>query len=262
MKGGAAFLVALLFLSSCAAKQVVETGKGECALVQALYRYNQTVHALEGEGIGIYRDTDNTLSFRTKVTAFWPEMNLRLHIQDFVFKKPLLTLVKEGAEVKAALHTRKQYLVVDYRNADFADLTGFNIPKEIVIPTLMGKVYVESPSDVSIAGPHTLEMSGTSVTGTISFDGWRPSRIRYRFPGETFTVTFGKFVPVEGGAFPQKISMESEEGRGRLEITYSSSLLNRGAGRSTPLLPEEIEGYERVFGSSCCGAGHTLMCKK
>ncbi|MFW6180989.1 MAG: hypothetical protein ACOC8N_04505 [Spirochaetota bacterium] len=249
-----AVITAVLLLASCATRQVRETAGREAELVQAVYLYNQSVHTLEGEGVGVYRSPEDKLSFRARITAYWPEMNLRLEVRDLVFRKPLITLVRRDELVYAAVHPRRQYLEVAYDEADLGALAGFDLPRDLVIHTLMGKVYVERASGqgenaggrIAGAGGDTLVIGGTNLETRVIFDREMvPRAVEYRVAGDTLTVTFGKHLEEQGVAFPRRIHLRGGEGSTTLEITYSAVRLN-GDPRRVSLQPDEWEGYERV----------------
>lgn len=248
-----AVMTAALLLASCATRQVRETAGREAELVQAVCLYNQGVHALEGEGMGVYRSPEDTVSFRARVTAYWPEMNFRLEVQDFVFRKPLVTLVRREERIYAAVHPRRQYLEVDYQDADLAALTGLDFPRDLMMHTMMGKVYVDKPvrrgdagGGIAVLGGDTLIFSGETVETRVTLDrDLVPRTVEYRFSDDTLSVTFGKLLAAQGAVFPRRIHLRSGDGETNLEITYADVRLN-GNPRLVSLQPEEWEGYERV----------------
>lgn len=234
-----------LLLASCASQPIQEATDGRGKLLQAVFLYNQKVHALEGEGIGMYRSQSDNLSFRARINAYWPESNIRLDVQDFVFKKPLITLVRQGGKLHAAIHPRRTYFVMDYQNADLAELTGFDFPRRLIIPTLMGKVYLEDDSVAGVEGDR-LVFRGKSVETVLTLNReLLPRAVEYRFQDEHIEVSFGKYTTEQGATFPRKIRVESAKGEKKLEITYSDVLLNQ-TRRQVSLEPEEWKEYDRV----------------
>jgi hypothetical protein len=250
MKKAAYVLAAVLLMSlfSCASRPVIrDDDEGEGELVQALYRYNQSVYALEGEGVGIYKDPLDTLGFRAQVAAFWPALNVRLSVQDLVFKKPLVTLVKVENTVRAAVHVKRELVEVEYEEADFTRLTGFDIPGRLILYTLMGKVYVPDTKSVSQYEPLLLALSGDTGIVTIRFnEELRPVEIEYIVGERTFTVFFKKYVNRSGLSFPTRITLEDQGEDMLLEVTYDSLSLNQARIGDLELPEEVYEGYRVV----------------
>lgn len=237
--------LALVF-ASCASQPIRETTDDCGKLLHGVCLYNQNVHALEGEGIGIYRSQSDNLSFRARINAYWPELNLRLDVQDFVFKKPLITLVRQGGRLHAAIHPRKRYMVMDYQNANFAELTGFDFPRQLIIPTLMGKVYFEEDSVVEV-DRDTLIFRGKTVETSLTLNReLLPHIVEYRFQDVSIAVSFEKYIFQQGASFPRRIQVEDSTGAKSLAITYSEVLLNQTL-RRVSLEPENWEEYERVW---------------
>jgi hypothetical protein len=239
----------ILLLGSCATAPLREDIEAD-RLVGKLEDYNRTVSSVRGEAVGIFREGDDMSTFRLEVASRWPSSDLRLDIRDFVFKKHVLTLAKSGEDILILIHLREEYIALSDEELDFEDLSGLPLRKEILIPTLMGRVPVSGYSSFAATSADTLLMQGTGVSCVVRFDRdlSYPQKVRYDFDGAVYEVTFSKHRTHPDDAshyFPHWIGLE--HGEKRLELSYSTLTLNIALDdRLFALSAEEYGGYGRV----------------
>jgi hypothetical protein len=189
-------------------------------------------------------------TFRLEVASRWPASDLRLDIRDFVFKKHVLTLAKSGEDIVILIHLREEYLALSDGELDFEDLSGLPLRKEILIPTLMGRVPVSGYSSFTATSMDTLLMQGIGHSCVVRFDRdlSYPEKARYDFEGAVYDVTFSKHRTHPDDTslfFPHWIGLE--HGEKRLELSYSALSLNVALDdRLFALSEEEYRGYGRV----------------
>jgi hypothetical protein len=207
-------------------KEAEEHKRGP-ALLGRLSYYNDSIKTIEGEALFLYKDSSKTLSFRAVVVVDDRTKKLRLELTDYVFKKPVLTIVRTGEEIIAVLHTKKEYYRLQYSSLDIEKLTGLNIPKEILMPSLLGKVYTGTGSGiVSSVDAYTLQIDNSDFQQHVYFDETLfPVRTLFRLTQGSYNLFFSNFLKLHDGQFPQKITIENNERF--LEISYISVLINQ-----------------------------------
>jgi hypothetical protein len=189
-------------------------------------------------------------TFRLEVASRWPSSDLRLDIRDFVFKKHVLTLAKSGGDVVILIHLREEYLALSDEELDFEDLSGLPLRKEILIPTLMGRVPLSGYSSFTATSADTLLMMGPGHSCVVRFDRNHsyPERVRYDFDGNLYEVNFSKHRAHPDDTslfFPHWIGLE--HGEKRFELSYSTLELNVALDdRLFALSEKEYRGYGRV----------------
>jgi hypothetical protein len=226
-------LLLLPFFYGCATQSVtVQDESAVQQLMERLTSYNESVTAVEAHAILMYTDGERNYSFRAYIAAQNNGEHIRLDLSDLVFKKPVLTLVKADDTVTALMHMQKTGYTMSYKHMDLEEITGLNLRKEILLPALMGKVYVSPEiAELSSTDSQTLRIASDEYMETVIFDDqWRPQRVTYDMGDAAYSMVFKSYTAVEGTAFPDKVTLSNQERK--LEATYRdvkvNSLLDEG----------------------------------
>jgi hypothetical protein len=230
--------------------QILEQEKTEDILVERLNAYNDDVHTIDARALVVYKENDKTFSFRSRIVVEQNGEYLRLDLSDFVFKRPVLTMIKERDEVIAILHTKKAYYRMPYEAFDPARISGVNLDGEMLITTLMGKVFLDrESSSYRSPEPRILDVENASFTQSIRFDDrLLPVHVEYDFRGDRYVLSLEKFMESDGVHFPQSISLQHSARL--LEASFSEVHIN-GAVNVDPALYRidglDLGGMERVY---------------
>ncbi len=220
-------IILLLITCSCAA-QMQKNGVEEdttALLMKKLESYNVSVRRLTGTAAMFYKDQNQTLSFRARVIS--QNEDFRLDLNDFVFKKPVLTLIKKGSDILIVYHLKREFYQMKYEELDLENLAGISILPAILIPSITGRVYVEeNQGTVSPIDAATLLIDGDDIREEIHFNEVSlPALTTINVPPAEYTLKLTKFNRYNEVYFPQKISLAA---RGRtLEISYSEVHVNK-----------------------------------
>jgi outer membrane lipoprotein-sorting protein len=242
-------LVLLLFplLYSCATRtETVQEESDADVLVTKLKEYNSSIHAIEAAALLLYADGDKTYSFRVQITVHNNGKNMRLDLADFIFKKPILTIVKNNDKVTALLHAQKKFYLTTYEDLSIEELSGLKLRKEILLPALMGKIYVDSEGgSVSSPDPETLIIESEEYRETVTFShDWLPRSAEYIVEYGVYSMTLESFTAIDGVYFPRKVTLTNMNRR--IEATYKDVKVNGGIDTSLFLVDEKsLAGYTR-----------------
>lgn len=243
-----AFLLILLFiplLYGCATQSVTVQEEGDVQLlVEKLKEYNESISTIKAHALLMYTDGDKSYSFRAEIAVENSGENIRLDLSDFVFKKPVLTLVKNSDQVAALLHMDKKVYLTSYENLNIEALSGLKLRKEILLPALMGKVFVNSATaTMSSPNSKTLIMESEGYRETVSFDAhWLPQSVEYEVNNDVYSMTFKSFTAFEGVFFPGKVTLSSLNRQ--LEATFKDVTVNGMIDDGLFLLDEKsLPGY-------------------
>jgi hypothetical protein len=194
--------------------------------LRELTAYNEGVKTLQAKAFLMYRTEEKTATFKVLVQSSKGSSNFRIDVSDFVFNKPLVSVIKREEDVLAVIYIKKNYYSLHYEDLDFSKMTGFPIPKELLVSSLLGKVFIyEEQKDISSPQDHALLIIGDDGQETIHLNSdFQPVKVQYLFSSDAFLVTFSKFQSHENLSFPKKITLENEQGT--LEINYTNISLN------------------------------------
>ncbi len=224
----------LLMAASCTAR-IQKSGVGEdttILLMKKLEAYNDSITQLTGTAVMFYKDQNKTLSFRARVVS--RNEDLRLDLNDFVFKKPVLTLIKKGSDILIVIHVKKEFYRMKYDALDLETFAGINIPHGILLPSITGRMYVEeNKGTVSPIDSATLLIHGNNMREEIHFNEISlPTVAMINVPPTEYTLILTKFNKYYNEMyFPQKISLAAS-GRA-LEISYSEVHINESVDGSS-----------------------------
>jgi hypothetical protein len=236
-------LIPLLYGCATQTEMVYEESDGR-QLVEKLNAYNDSIRAIEAHTLLMYSDGDNNYSFRAFIVAQNNGEYMRLDLSDFVFKKPVLSLVKSGDSVTALLHMKKRAYQMDYESLSLEALSGLNVHKEILFPALMGKVFVDVKDTVtSSPDAKTLVVESEGFREVVTFNSnWLPQNVEFAMRDDVYTLSFKTFDVVEEIYFPGKISLSNLNRR--LEATYREVRINEAIDMELFVIDEEsLSGY-------------------
>lgn len=219
-------LIFLPLMLSCSVRRVKreETPHEGSVLFQYLLSYNQEVQNLKGKTLLIYRAGEKTLSFKASVAAMDSGRFLRIDFTDFIFKKPVVSIVRREDEVITIMYTKKLYYRERYADFHFEETTGFNIPKELILKSVLGKVHIFDGRLIK-DGSSTILMENDTSSIRIFFNNEPyPIKTVYSFQEDVYTVEFSGFHKFQPGAFPSKIVIKNEEST--LDIIYTDVAIN------------------------------------
>jgi hypothetical protein len=201
-------------------------------LFRDLRAYNGAVNALEGKALVVYKNGDRVSSLKAFIAADKGQTRYRLELYDYVFNRHLVSVVRNGDEVHAALYFKKESYDISYEEFGLQGVTGIAIPKEILLKSIIGEIYVHD-GETRVGrgeGANSLfleYLDGPDVlfSETVLFNENNvPTGATFKQGGETYVVSFSKFKASSGGRFPWKIIIQG--GDKSLEINYTELRLN------------------------------------
>jgi hypothetical protein len=206
--------------------ETVEEELEPTPFLENLNAYNEMVHTIDAEALIVFRDIDRTLSFRAQLAAQNNGETLRIDFADFIFKKPLLGLIRNEGTVVAVFHLKKEYYRLSYDDLDIEALSGLQIRKEVLISAMMGKVYVDDGGSVSNSvDQSTVVIENGGFRETVTFNSESlPVSVEYVFDSDIFLMLFEEYQPIDGTPFPQKVVIKNN-GR-TLELRFDEIELN------------------------------------
>jgi len=240
-------LLIFFLISSCTLKtvKVKEEEEDEALfLLSVIQNYNDSFDNVEGSALVVYKEGERTLSLKAGIIAIADLSNIRIDVEDFVFKKKLVTVAKNGDDVLTVNHIKKTYIQSNYSNLDFKKALGFDIPAELLINFIIGRVPVaEGSYEGDISRRPKLYIQGKEDKEMVFFNReLLPEKIEYYQKDEHYTVIFSKFQNKNETYFPQKIAICS--GNKSLEISYTRLNINTKLSSSVFNIEDiSLEGF-------------------
>jgi hypothetical protein len=234
-------------------------------LLGILETQNMSVKSMAGKSLVVYRDGDKVVSLKATIAADKEGGRYRLDLFDYVFNKHLMTLIRWGEQVSAILYFKKEYRELSYDDFRFEDMTGITIPKDILLSTMLGEVYLPDGERKVYTGDEPVHYTEAErgargalknrvliietepgSRDTILFDDEGiPVEARYSGGPEAHLVRFLKHKNIDGIEFPVKITIES--GPRNLEINFTEVKLNRITPENAFTIPDaSLQGFARV----------------
>jgi hypothetical protein len=226
---------------------------------------NKAVKSIAGKSLVVYKDGDKVVSLKSTIAADKEGVRYRIDLFDYVFNKHLMTLIRSGDQVSAIIYFKKEYHELSYEDFRFGDFSTITIPKDILLSTMLGEVYLPGgerkvyadgePAHYAGAGSGARGASKNQVlvieaesgsSNTILFDSKGiPVEARYSDGREAYLVRFLKYKNIDGIQFPVKITLES--GPRILEINFNEVRLNRITPENAFTIPDaSLQGFARV----------------
>ena len=244
-------LVIPIFVTSCTLQttkidETVEVSETDL-LIEKLRSYNRSVSYLEGKALVVYKEDDKTYSFRVNIAVDKNSDRFRLDASDFVFKKLLLTLIRNENDVLAVNYSKKTIANLLYDDFDFSSLIGLRISKEIFEHAFLGEVFIiEGPIQRGDSEYPSLYIKAGEETETVLFnEELLPAQALYLFVQDSLAVDYSKYEYFEDVRFPRKITVKT--GDRRLIINYSELVINIPIKREIFCLENKVlEGFTRL----------------
>jgi hypothetical protein len=224
-----------LFIVSCSLRTAKVSGPAEepakrdegIQLLTKLNRYNEMVDTVEGNALTVYREEDSTISFKTEIVSDKKKQKFRIDLYDFVFKVPLLSIIRNNDDILAVVHNKKEYYRLTFEHFDFREMTGFDIPKEILVGSMTGDVHlIEGRRDVSSPEDLLLSIKGETGTELVRFNGDAlPVEAQYIKGADIYTVKYEKYKNIDNIDHPYRILIKHNGSQ--LEINYMDIKLNK-----------------------------------
>ncbi len=240
-----------IFLTSCTLQttkidETVEVGETDL-LIEKLRSYNNSVSYLEGKALVVYKEDDKTYSFRVSIAVDKSSDRFRLDASDFVFKKLLLTLIRNENDVLAVNYLKKTVTNLLYDDFDFTSLIELQISREILEHAFLGEVFIiEGPIQRGDSEYPSIYIKAGEETETVLFnEELLPAQALYVFSQDSLAVDYSKFEYFEDVRFPRKITVKT--GDRRLIINYSELVINTPIKRDIFCLENEtLEGFTHL----------------
>lgn len=252
-KGRGYILLFLIILSfnSCTLKTSrvgipVETD-GSFSLLTRLHSYNNTVTTIKGKALTVYREGEKTVSLRADIVTDEKEIMFRIDLFDFVFKKPLISIIRKTGDILAVIYTKKEYHTMSFENFDFQEMTGFDLPKEILMSAIAGNVYIiEGEAVVSDPDNLLLSIEGEAGRELIRLNReYLPVEVEYYYGTVLYHISFNKYKIIDNFYFPHKIIIKN--GGRILEINYTDIKVNTAVGNEVFSFDDSVlNGFARI----------------
>lgn len=220
------FIIVALFSCSVKMARLEEEREAEVRMLENLLHYNAEVRTFNAKATVIYRDENSVMSFKASMIFDCESDSFRMDLFDFVFGKPVLTVVKNGQRVLTVVHTSKESNIQSYDEFDLQRMTGLSIPKELLLSSVIGKVYLgEGSREISRSGQSTLIVKTPLIQSDIHFGRERlPTRVKYVSARYSYELSFTKFETSGAVTFPLKITLKDT--LRMLTVNYSNPLIN------------------------------------
>lgn len=240
------FIVVALFSCSVKTARLEEERETEVRMLENLLHYNAGVRTLNAKATVIYKDENSAMSFRASMLFDYESESFRMDLFDFVFGKPVLTVVKNGERVLTVVHTRGESNLQSYDEFDLQKITGLSIPKELLLSSIVGKVYLgEGSREISRSGQSTLVVKTSLVQSDVHFGRDKlPDRVKYISSIYTYELSFTKFETSGDASFPLKVILKDTSRM--LTVNYSSPLINMELEEKDFLIDEKLAGSYRA----------------
>ncbi len=216
-------------------------------LFDRLVSFNNKASFIEGNAFVIYKNNKETYSFRIHAIADMSRKNYKLSIDEYIFKIPLFTVIKNSNDVLAITHSKKTYTLLCYEDLDFSRVTDLHIPKDFFIHAVFGAFYVIEGSKVfSLPEENVLRIEGTDKSQQVVFsDEMLPIESTYSLSDKFVNVQFSKYREVASIQFPHKITLSDDQKV--LKINYSNVRIDTPVSIDTFALDTSgLEGYSRT----------------
>lgn len=242
------FLFIVFGLFSCSVKTVrlEEERENELRMLENLMDYNAGVRTLNAKATIIYRDENSAMSFRASMLFDYESDSFRMDLFDLVFGKPVLTVVKNGERVLTVVHTRGESNLQSYDEFDLQKMTGLSIPKELLLSSIVGKVYLgKGGREISSGGQSVLIVKTPLIRSDVHFGRDRlPDRVKYISSMYTYELSFAKFEKSGDASFPLKVILKDTSRM--LTVNYSSPLINMELEEKDFLIDEKLVGNYKL----------------
>jgi hypothetical protein len=196
-------------------------------LLISLNKYNDSVVTVEGNALTVYREEGNTISLKTEIISDKKGKKFRIELSDFVFKVPLVSIVRNNNDILAVVHNKKEYYTLTFEYFDFREMTGFDIPKEILVGSMTGDVYlIEGETKVTNPEDLLLSIEGETAKELIRFNSESlPVEAQYIDKTDIYTVKYEKYKNIDNIDYPHRIIIKHEDNQ--LEINYTEVKINK-----------------------------------
>jgi len=221
-------LVIVVFLFSCATGDLQLKSDGNTQyLIEKLKLYNKNHKTVNGKAFIFYKSGERASSFKAGIIADDNNKSLKIDINDFVFNNPLGSIVKNLDTILAISYIKKEYFYFNYYDFDFKKFIGFDIPKEIFLEAVFGKVYIISGNITSNSyNNSTLSIENSKMKEKIYLTNNNlPSKVIYSLEDGLYEIRFNKYIEVDNLSFPTKVVMKKDDKS--LEINYKDVALNK-----------------------------------
>ena len=244
------FLIILIF-NSCTLKTTrvgipVETDES-ISLMTRLNSYNNMVTTIKGKALAVYREGEKTVSLKTDIVTDEKESMFRVDLFDLVFRKPLFSIIRKAEDVLAVIYTRKEYYTVSYDGFDFQEMIGFELPRDILVSSIAGNVYIINGEAV-VSDPDDLSLSieGEAVRELIRFNKEHlPVEVVYDYGTVLYHISFKKYKIIDNFSFPHKIIIKNEDRM--LDINYTDINVNIAVENESFAFDDSVlKGFVRI----------------
>ena len=202
------------FLSSCATRVgMLKTKSRKETVIEKINEYNNKIKNVKARGTIIFRQNSHIESFRIELFNYDTPEFVRINLKDFIFKKPLITLISNNDGVMVYNFIKKEKKKYKDPSYFFKDLLGMEVNPEYIedilamrIPLLKErgiKKTVEGSERVILEGPDKLEIV-TLTTG----NNILPEEIEYRTKKYLVNIKYSKVVNLTYISIPSNIKIE------------------------------------------------------
>ncbi len=222
-----ALILVVSFLSSCATRVgMLKTKSRKEAVIEKINEYNDKIKDVKAKGTIILRHKGSIESFRLELFNYETPEFVRINLKDFIFKKPLLTLISNNDKVMIYNFVKKEKKEYMDLSHFFKELLGFEINPDYIedifvmrIPLLKEsgvKKTVEGSERVILEGPDNSEI----ITLAMNNNNILPEKIEYRTKKYMVNIKYGKIVDLDYISMPSNVKVEIDGNS--FEINYSS----------------------------------------
>ncbi len=221
-----ALILIVSFLNSCATRvSMLKTESRKEAVIEKINEYNDKIKDVKAKGTIIIRHNGSIESFRLELFNYETPEFIRINLKDFIFKKPLLTLISNNDKVMIynfVKKEKKQYMDLSHF---FKDLLGLEINPDYIEDIFVMRIPLLKESGVkkTVEGSERVILEGSDNSEIITFamnNNILPKEIEYRTKEYMVNIKYGKIVDLEYISMPSNVKIEMD-GKS-IEINYSS----------------------------------------
>ncbi len=219
--------ILLFFTNSCMMKVIKapENRKRLEFLKEKILKYNDSINSFKGEGYAILRNGKDTKTFRVDITFVNNFENYRILIKDFVFKNPLVLLIKEKNDILLYDYIKREKTSFPDITTIFNKILKFNLPQgNIFVKALGMRIPVLENINPKLIDSNSLEYDAGNIKETVYINDELPDKIIYLSKDEKMVIKYDKPLKINERNLPTKIMIKI--GDTSLEVNYKKVQIN------------------------------------
>ncbi len=225
-------ILMILFLFSCAtAVKGIKIKRKTDEILEEIKRYNNRLINLNLNGIVILKEKDgnNTRSFRIEIYDFKNPEVTRIDLKDFIFKKPLVTLISDGKNVKLFDYLKKKRTIYEDSSLFFEKIFDVKLDSDFALDLLTMRIPLLAVKRVKsrLIKDDKIVISDDKREEIIEYkmlENIVPLNIIYKNNNDLVSISYSNTKKVNNVEIPHKLSISIN--KRMIEISYKTIKVN------------------------------------